>query len=237
MYAQARASSPNGTYACEIEQTFTDGNGTVVVVHRQTAERNGKRLDNRQALIFKIVDGKIVDTARHERRHRDRRRVLPVAPRRAGWIRAPSGARSIFRDADGLLRALLHGLLDTGPEVVGRVLLQHVEEVVVTHFEHLREPRPCNWRCSRRDRSRRRPSSPRRLLGSRLPLWYGRPNAGGTLAHIHDRVRDRLRTSPDQGTLPRKGRKQSRMSSTRRSPTSMAAKCPPRGISDQWTMS
>jgi uncharacterized protein len=50
----------NGTYKCEVEQTFTDGNGTVVVVHRQTAEREGKRLDNRQALIFKIVGGKIV---------------------------------------------------------------------------------------------------------------------------------------------------------------------------------
>ena len=50
----------NGTYAVEVEQTFTDGNGTVVVVHRQTAERDGKRLDNCQALIFKLVGGKIV---------------------------------------------------------------------------------------------------------------------------------------------------------------------------------
>ena len=50
----------NGTYSVAVEQTFTDGNGTVVVVHRQTAERNGKRLDNRQALVFKIVDGKVV---------------------------------------------------------------------------------------------------------------------------------------------------------------------------------
>src|SRR6478752_3832465 len=50
----------NGTYKVEIEQTFTDGNGTVVVVHRQTATREGKRLDNRQALIFRIVGGKVV---------------------------------------------------------------------------------------------------------------------------------------------------------------------------------
>jgi uncharacterized protein len=50
----------NGTYKVEVEHTFTDGNGTVVVVHRQTAERDGKRLDNRQALIFKIVNGKAV---------------------------------------------------------------------------------------------------------------------------------------------------------------------------------
>ena len=50
----------NGTYSVTIEETFTDGNGTVVVVHRQTAERNGKRLDNRQALVFKIEGGKVV---------------------------------------------------------------------------------------------------------------------------------------------------------------------------------
>ena len=50
----------NGTYKVEIEQTFTDGNGTVVVVHRQTATRDGKSLDNRQALIFRIGGGKVV---------------------------------------------------------------------------------------------------------------------------------------------------------------------------------
>ena len=50
----------NGTYKVDVEQTFTDGKGTVVVVHRQTAERDGKRLDNRQALVFKIVGGKVV---------------------------------------------------------------------------------------------------------------------------------------------------------------------------------
>jgi ketosteroid isomerase-like protein len=50
----------NGTYSVAVEQTFTDGNGTVVVVHRQTAERNGRRLDNRQALVFRIVGGKVV---------------------------------------------------------------------------------------------------------------------------------------------------------------------------------
>jgi ketosteroid isomerase-like protein len=50
-----------GTYRVEILQTFTDGDGTVVVVHRQTATRDGKQLDNVQALIFTILDGKVVD--------------------------------------------------------------------------------------------------------------------------------------------------------------------------------
>jgi hypothetical protein len=60
MYARI-AELTDGTYRCDIEQIFTDGAGTVVVVHRQTAERNGNRLDNRQALIFTVLDGKIVD--------------------------------------------------------------------------------------------------------------------------------------------------------------------------------
>jgi ketosteroid isomerase-like protein len=50
-----------GTYRVEILQTFTDGDGTVVVVHRQTGTRDGKQLDNVQALIFTILDGKVVD--------------------------------------------------------------------------------------------------------------------------------------------------------------------------------
>jgi hypothetical protein len=49
-----------GTYRCEVEQTFTNGKGTVVVVHHQTAQREGKRLDNRQALVFQVVNGKVV---------------------------------------------------------------------------------------------------------------------------------------------------------------------------------
>jgi len=51
----------DGSYAVEPEQFFADGNGTVIVVHRQTGKRNGKALDNRQALVFELRDGKIVD--------------------------------------------------------------------------------------------------------------------------------------------------------------------------------
>ena len=41
--------------------TLPCGTGTVIVVHRQTGKRNGKALDNRQALVFELRDGKIVD--------------------------------------------------------------------------------------------------------------------------------------------------------------------------------
>ena len=68
----------NGTYAVEIEQTFTDGNGTVVVVHRQTAERDGQA--PRQPSGADLQDRRRQDrvTDRHERRHRQRRRVLQL---------------------------------------------------------------------------------------------------------------------------------------------------------------
>ena len=51
----------NGTYGVDVESMFTDGNGKVVVVHRQRGERNGKQLSTRQALIFTVVAGKVVD--------------------------------------------------------------------------------------------------------------------------------------------------------------------------------
>jgi hypothetical protein len=50
-----------GTYGVEIESVFTDGNGKVVVIHGQRGERNGRKITARQALIFTVVAGKVVD--------------------------------------------------------------------------------------------------------------------------------------------------------------------------------
>src|SRR5713226_4656400 len=47
------------------------------------------------------------------------------------------GGRSVLGDGDRLLGALTHGLLDLGSQVVGRLLLEDVEEVVVAHLEDL----------------------------------------------------------------------------------------------------
>src|SRR4051794_27990104 len=44
--------------------------------------------------------------------------------------------RSALVDADRLLGALPHGLVALLTEIVGRVLLEHVQEVVVTDLEH-----------------------------------------------------------------------------------------------------
>src|SRR5262245_26018812 len=41
-------------------------------------------------------------------------------------------------DRDRLLRAPAHGLLDLGPQLLGRVFVEDVEEVVVSHLEHFR---------------------------------------------------------------------------------------------------
>src|SRR4029079_11882280 len=50
--------------------------------------------------------------------------------------RGPSTYCSALVDGDGLLRALPDGLIALLPQLVRRVLLEHVEEVVVTDLEH-----------------------------------------------------------------------------------------------------
>src|SRR3954452_14443373 len=48
---------------------------------------------------------------------------------------------SVLGDGDGLLGAALHALLDLGPILFARGLVQDVEEVVVAHLEDLgRDP-------------------------------------------------------------------------------------------------
>ena len=70
--------------------------------------------------------------------------------------RAASPRRSVLGDGDRLLRAAAHGLLDLGPQLLGRVLVEDVEEVVVADLEDLGRRLPCTRRCSRTGRSRRR---------------------------------------------------------------------------------
>jgi ketosteroid isomerase-like protein len=51
----------DGTYGVEPESFFTDGNGTVTVVHRLRGQRNGKQLAGRDALIFRVEGGQLVE--------------------------------------------------------------------------------------------------------------------------------------------------------------------------------
>src|SRR4029077_12816794 len=52
--------------------------------------------------------------------------LLPLVP-----------CESFFDNRNGLLGALADGLLHLGPQIVGRLILQDVEEVVVPNLEHL----------------------------------------------------------------------------------------------------
>ncbi|NGO07614.1 nuclear transport factor 2 family protein [Streptomyces sp. HC44] len=55
------AEETNGTMQVELRHVLVDGRGHAVTVHRFTAERNGKRLDENGAIVFRIVGDKITD--------------------------------------------------------------------------------------------------------------------------------------------------------------------------------
>jgi uncharacterized protein len=54
-----------GTFRAELRYVVADDDGHVVGLHRNTAERNGKKLDVECALVFEIKDGKVVDGREH----------------------------------------------------------------------------------------------------------------------------------------------------------------------------
>jgi ketosteroid isomerase-like protein len=51
----------NGTLRVELRNILVDGRGHAVSVHRFTAERQGKRIDENGALVFRIVGDKVTD--------------------------------------------------------------------------------------------------------------------------------------------------------------------------------
>ncbi|GAB2924154.1 nuclear transport factor 2 family protein [Streptomyces heilongjiangensis] len=50
-----------GTFNVDLSHVCVDGRGHVVAVHRYTAERGGKRIDQVSCLVFRIVGDKITD--------------------------------------------------------------------------------------------------------------------------------------------------------------------------------
>jgi uncharacterized protein len=54
----------NGTFRATVEQ-LTAGDGRVVGIHRNTAERHGKQLNVECCLVIEVKDGKIVDGSEH----------------------------------------------------------------------------------------------------------------------------------------------------------------------------
>lgn len=51
----------NNTLQVELRNILVDGRGHAVAVHRFTAERQGKKLDENAALVFRIVGDKATD--------------------------------------------------------------------------------------------------------------------------------------------------------------------------------
>ena len=55
------ATRTNNTMKVVLEDVLSNGSDQVIAVHRSTAERDGKKLDQREALLFTIADNKIVE--------------------------------------------------------------------------------------------------------------------------------------------------------------------------------
>lgn len=51
----------NGTMKVALEDVLSDGGDRVVSIHRSTAEREGRTISQREALLFTIANGKIVE--------------------------------------------------------------------------------------------------------------------------------------------------------------------------------
>jgi uncharacterized protein len=60
MYGQLFERS-GGTIRVDLEDVMSDGGDRVIAVHQATAERNGETFSAREALLFTIVDGKVVE--------------------------------------------------------------------------------------------------------------------------------------------------------------------------------
>ena len=54
-----------GTFQAELQQLFAGDDGRVIGLQRSTAERNGKRLDADNCIVFELKDGKVVDGREH----------------------------------------------------------------------------------------------------------------------------------------------------------------------------
>jgi ketosteroid isomerase-like protein len=54
-----------GTFQAELDQLFAGPDGRVIGLQRSTGERDGKRLDVEDCIVFELKDGKVVDGREH----------------------------------------------------------------------------------------------------------------------------------------------------------------------------
>ena len=55
----------DGTFKAELQQLFAGEDGRVIGLQRSTAERDGKKLDVSNCIVFELKDGKVVDGREH----------------------------------------------------------------------------------------------------------------------------------------------------------------------------
>jgi uncharacterized protein len=54
-----------GTFQAELQDLLADDDDRVIAIQRSTAERNGKRLDVGNCIVFQLKDGRITDGREH----------------------------------------------------------------------------------------------------------------------------------------------------------------------------
>ncbi|HWQ23625.1 MAG TPA: nuclear transport factor 2 family protein [Gaiellaceae bacterium] len=54
-----------GTFKAELRQVFTSPDGGVIGLHRNSGERNGKRLDTDCCVVFEVRDGRVISGREH----------------------------------------------------------------------------------------------------------------------------------------------------------------------------
>jgi ketosteroid isomerase-like protein len=54
-----------GTFRAELQHLLTDDDDHVVGIQRSTGERNGKRLDVGNCIVFQVKDGRVTDGREH----------------------------------------------------------------------------------------------------------------------------------------------------------------------------
>ena len=54
-----------GTFQAELQELLADDDGRVVGIQRSTGERDGKRLDVGNCIVFELKDGRVTDGREH----------------------------------------------------------------------------------------------------------------------------------------------------------------------------
>jgi ketosteroid isomerase-like protein len=55
----------DGTFKADLKRVLSDEDGTVIGIHRNVGERDGKTLDVYCCVVFELEDGRIVDGREH----------------------------------------------------------------------------------------------------------------------------------------------------------------------------